>query len=307
MTTEQIADLAPRKPLRLWPGVAAAVVLLCVRFILPAVAPKAEIFGMDASLIAILGGLAIALVIFAWWAFFSRAPWLERLAAFATIIAAVFVTRPFLHISIQNGMMGNMFYLYAVPSTAALALVAWAAASRHLSGGLRRAAMVAALLLGCAVWTLVRTDGIFAGAADIKWRWTASAEERLLARAEKDPAPPATAPEVRPDPVTAEATVSGDARTAVPPVAKPEVIPPATVEPSRAPRRDPAAKPAEWPGFRGPDRDSAVRGTRISTDWTSTPPVQLWRRPIGPGWSSFAVQGDLLYTHEQRGSEEVVS
>ena len=74
----------------------------------------------------------------------------------------------------------------------------------------------------------------------------------------------------------------------------------------------PSAPPAtvkadvDWPGFRGPQRNSAVHGVQLKTDWSASKPVELWRRPVGPGWSSFAVHAGRLFTQEQRGKEELV-
>jgi outer membrane protein assembly factor BamB len=62
----------------------------------------------------------------------------------------------------------------------------------------------------------------------------------------------------------------------------------------------------DWPGFRGPARDGCVVNTRFATNWIEHPPRELWRRPVGLGWSSFAVVGDYVFTQEQRGDHEVV-
>src|SRR5512145_918602 len=161
-------------PLRLWPGVAAAVLLLLVRFAMPVVFPDAQMFG-------VLGALAFALVIVVWWVFFSRVPWSERLGAVVLMIVALAATSRVVHESIRGGYMGMMLVVYGFP-VVSLALVGGVVASQRLAAGQRRAAMVVAILLGCGVWTLFRTDGVTGeGAAQLAWRWTPTPEERFLA------------------------------------------------------------------------------------------------------------------------------
>ena len=246
-----------KKPLRLWPGITLVVLQWLLWFVVP-------IFSRETAIIAVLGGVACGLAVVVWWLFFSRAPWVERVGAIVLMVVAVVATKRIVHQSISNGMMGMMLPVFVVPFFS-LALVAAVTATRRLSNGLRRTSIVAAIVLVCGAWTLVRTGGITGDAdSDFHWRWTKTPEERLLAQA-------------------------GD-------------------EPTGAPATPAVAKTGtNWPGFRGPNRDGIVHGVRIETDWSKSPPVELWRRPIGPGWSSFAVSGDLLYTQEQRGDEEMVS
>ena len=64
----------PRKPLRLWPGVVAAVLIVLLRFVVPLFVP-------DAAVIGVMGALAGSMIILLWWVFFSRANWSERVGA----------------------------------------------------------------------------------------------------------------------------------------------------------------------------------------------------------------------------------
>ena len=67
-----------------------------------------------------------------------------------------------------------------------------------------------------------------------------------------------------------------------------------------------AGAATDFPQFLGPNRDARLPGPRLSTDWTQHPPDQLWKQPIGLGWSSFAIAGELAVTQEQRGSRQLV-
>jgi outer membrane protein assembly factor BamB len=293
-----------RRPLRLWPGLALAALLVLARYVLPPFAGDAEILSLPLAVIGVIGGVLAAAGILLWWLFFSRAPWLERIGVLVLLGVAFAATRFIADPSIRRGMMGMMPVLYGVPLLA-LGLVLWAATTQQFTTAARGAALVAAIGLACLPLTLIRSAGIRGAGAELHLRWTPTPEERMLSQQKDEPMSPAPRP-------TAPATATGaaDSGAAVPhapekPAPSTPAAPAATT--SEAEPAKHASIPAEWPGFRGPHRDGVVHGVRIHTDWASSPPVEIWRRAIGPGWSSFAVSGDLVYTQEQRGEEEVVS
>jgi outer membrane protein assembly factor BamB len=290
------ASVRPRRPLRLWPGVVIAVLLVAYKVGLP-------LHESGGPPLALIGGLVGGSLVFVWWLLFSRARWVERLGAIALSAVALFAASHFLHPSIVGGD-GRLFPILAMPALG-LAFVAWAVASHRLSEKFRRVSMIATILIASGAWTLVRIGGLRGdGVSELHWRWTPSPEERLLSQAGQQPSTPASGTPVN-APVEAPVTPPAAA-----PVVKRHEKPPGAPahdkhdKPSTLPV---AAAPAEWPGFRGPARDGVIAGVRLATDWAKSPPVELWRRPIGPGWSSFAVRGDLLYTQEQRGDDEIVA
>jgi outer membrane protein assembly factor BamB len=288
-----------RKPLRLWPGVVIVTLQLLLRFAVPVVFPGALFIG-------VMAGPAGAVAVVLWWLFFSRAAWVERLGAIGVMIAGLFVTKRLVDVSIGTGAMGLLFFFLAIPGLS-IALVAWAVATQRLPDGIRRVSMAATLLFACGVWTLVRTGGFTASdfRNDLHWRWTMTPEERLLAQAGNSPAalPPAPAA-----PAAPAASAAPEKLPVAKPVNAPAALPVVAVAaPAVAPTPAGAEAGADWSGFRGPHRDDIVSGVHIKTDWAASPPVALWRRPVGPGWSSFAVRGGLIYTQEQRGPDEVVA
>ena len=309
MAVAQSNPPAQSKPLRLWPGVTLGTLLALLWFVAPRVLPG------DIGMYAVFGGLGCALAVVLWWLFFSRAPWLERVGVILFAALALIATKLVVHPSIAGGAMGMLVPVFGTP-VLCLALVAGALIGRRLSTGLRAATIGAGILIVCGVFTLIRTGGMSGGGHfDLHWRWTPTPEDRLLAQAaaEKDPLPPPTPSPTAP-PMVASSTTPAASPTAAPvtPAPAPAAPTAATAGATKKPETMTAAATtgtgeAEWPGFRGPGRDDVVRGVRIDTDWAKSPPVEIWRRPIGPGWSSFSVHGNRIYTQEQRGEDEIVA
>ena len=58
-----------------------------------------------------------------------------------------------------------------------------------------------------------------------------------------------------------------------------------------------AAEPSnDWPQFRGVNRDGISSETGLADSWPESGPKELWRVPMGPGYSGISIVGDRLYT-----------
>ncbi|HEV3004013.1 MAG TPA: PQQ-binding-like beta-propeller repeat protein, partial [Pirellulales bacterium] len=165
------------------------------------------------------------------------------------------------------GAWGMM--LYALPAVTT-AWVAWLLITVGLRWPIRRAGLFVVFLLAWGYFDLLRFDGADGSlAGSLAYRWIPTAEDNFQRElASRKP----------------EASPAIDLSTAEPPV----------------------LRPGDWSGFRGPNRDGRLTGVKIATNWSQHPPRELWRRKVGPGWSSFAVVGTRLYTQEQWGTDEVV-
>jgi outer membrane protein assembly factor BamB len=248
------------RPLRIWPCLLLVTLMVAARY-----GPGLLEGGLSTYwMIGVFGPMLCCLLLLIWWLAASRATWKERVFGFIGLVGALVITV----LLVDPTMRGpGTLYLTLPMGMIGFAIGAWLFGKR--APGMRTVFAVLLAAGGFGFSLLLHNEGMTGGyVLDTHWRWSKTAEQRMLATRAGGTAAPAHRPEDR-------------------------QIAAALANP-------------EWPGFRGADRAAHSRGPIISTNWTTNPPKQLWKISVGPGWSSFAVAGNFLFTQEQRGPMETV-
>jgi outer membrane protein assembly factor BamB len=206
----------------------------------------------------------LTLILLGWWWFNRTLRSKEKLLGFAFLLAEAVVVGKLSHRSVSP------FTLWVVgfPLIASF-VIGWLLLVKRFRISWPRLGLVLVVTLTWAYFDVIRVDG-----ADSRltfkthWRWTPTAEEQFLAKAQVAPARANLAN---------TNMLSGLEHSA-----------------------------GDWTSFRGPDRDGVIRGTTIATNWGANPPTPVWKHGVGPAWSSLLVVGNRVYTQEQRGEKETV-
>ena len=249
------------RPLRIWPAVFLMVLMILARFVpvyLEGGLAKYWMFAM-------MGPMLCCLLLLIWWLAASRATWKERAFGFLGL-AAVFA----LTMVLVEPLMRGPGTIYITLPMGMTAFVVGAICYKKRRPLVRTGAALLLAAVAFGFSALLRNDGMDGEyQLTLRWRWSPSAEQHVLAAKTATPSgPQSTVP-----------AIGTNLSLATP----------------------------EWPGFRGgADCLGICKGSIINTNWSEQPPKQLWKVPVGPGWSSFAVAGNLLFTQEQRGPMEVV-
>jgi outer membrane protein assembly factor BamB len=216
-----------------------------------------------------MGPAVVGAGILLWWLFASRATLKERIVGVVVIGLIGVASALCLHASMQ----GMSTILYQIPvGTASFALALIVLAGRP---ALRLPVALMFSALGFGVWDLFQLQGVNGKfAAEFLWRWSPTPEQEYLkGLAQRAP----TGEQKSANVLSADS--SGDVinRTN-----------------------------SQWTDFRGPLRDGRLPGVILDADWKIHPPKLVWKHRIGPGWSSFSVSGNRIFTQEQRGDDEAI-
>jgi outer membrane protein assembly factor BamB len=216
----------------------------------------------------LIAGVLLTLLLVGWWWASRRISLRNRLIGFLLVVGDGIIAN-FLCDPSVGGIGLLMGALPAVLTLGAL----WMLATQRAGPALQWRGMVVVISLAWAFLLCVRAEGIWGDLRPhFQWRWSESAEDRNRAARAKEAADRAKS--------QVNAAHEGSINLAV--------------------------APGDWPGFRGPFGDSKVVGVTIRTDWNGSPPRQVWKRPIGPAWSSVVVIGGRLFTQAQHDDKEAV-
>lgn len=274
------------KPLRTWP----AALLICLMVLAMFVSKLVEDGPAALWTIPAFGPMFCCILMLLWWIVASRSHWAERILVPFALVGIAAAVLNFNH----KSMLPLAALVFTVPVGFALFALGTIVFQNSLNS--RRSFYVLLFAtLGFSFSLILRADGMWGSfLMGFKWRWVPTVEEKLLST-------------VANREESANENVSADSNSEN---SKPELKTGGNV--ADLLKRDDAEavqaallKP-EWAEFRGGSADSVFHGPFFARNWSSNPPKELWRIPVGPAWSSFVVAGPVLFSQEQRGDKEAV-
>lgn len=176
-STTSYPDALTSPSLRLWPGI-AAVVLMWLGYWLPGYLQPGTFAQFMGKMIAPLGGLLIMAI---WWLFFSRIrKWSDRLIVLVAFAGTGFLAQLLYHSTLTSmGAMGLV--IFALPFVLT-GWVLWLRLTERLNWPMRRLGLMAVFAVAWGYFALVRLDGLDGGFnSETSYRWQPTKEDDFLA------------------------------------------------------------------------------------------------------------------------------
>ncbi len=270
----QPAESAGSKPGRVWPMLLVLAAFWAFEWSVYSIEMAAFTRFMSRWIVYLI----VFLVFMTWWMTYRGFRLRDRMLAIGAMFGLATLTSFVVHPTVRGVVLVMFGTLYCLT-----AWTIWIAVSRNWSLNVRRLGLLAVMALTFGYFTLIRWDGLFGTQeAAIHWRWQPNAEEQFLAERAKALATSSAA--------SSSAEGSGAEAAAMEPAAQSWSL-----------------QPGDWPEFRGAGRRGVVEEVALdAADWASNPPEAVWRKRLGPGWSTMIVVDGHIVTQEQRGENEAV-